>query len=144
MKKLFWIDWQASWPELANVVFIMPMPGSQQMNSIDLAYFLYQWRWPSGWDSALLLLGWWKGATWHLGQSAGCWFQCWSSEPWPGWPISNGGRCHVPSTTQLVRPPLRKNKIDSNRLVIGVTLAGIQAYPIQLIGYHHYIQDPLR
>ena len=26
--------------ELANVYFIMPMPGSQRMNSIDLAYFL--------------------------------------------------------------------------------------------------------
>ena len=31
--------------EIANVYFIMPMPGSQKMNSIDLAYFLYQWKW---------------------------------------------------------------------------------------------------
>ena len=31
--------------EIANVYFIMPMPGSQEMNSIDLAYFLYSWRW---------------------------------------------------------------------------------------------------
>ena len=31
--------------EIANVYFIMPMPGSQDMNSIDLAYFLYRWRW---------------------------------------------------------------------------------------------------
>ena len=31
--------------EIANVYFIMPMPGSQEMNSIDLAYFLYRWRW---------------------------------------------------------------------------------------------------
>ena len=31
--------------EIANVYFIMPMPGSQRMNSIDLAYFLYSWRW---------------------------------------------------------------------------------------------------
>src|SRR5882724_9241283 len=31
--------------EAANVYFIMPIPGSQKMNSIDAAYFLYQWRW---------------------------------------------------------------------------------------------------
>ena len=31
--------------EIANVYFIMPMPGSQKMNSIDLAYVLYKFRW---------------------------------------------------------------------------------------------------
>ena len=31
--------------EILNVYFIMPLPGSQQMNSVDLAYFLYRWRW---------------------------------------------------------------------------------------------------
>ncbi len=31
--------------EIANVYFIMPMPGSQEMNSIYVAYFLYSWRW---------------------------------------------------------------------------------------------------
>ncbi len=31
--------------EITNVYFIMPIPGSQEMNSIDLAYFLYSWRW---------------------------------------------------------------------------------------------------
>ena len=30
--------------EIANVYFIMPMPGSQQMNSIGAAYFFYKWR----------------------------------------------------------------------------------------------------
>ena len=31
--------------EIANVYFIMPLPGSQRINSIDLAYFLHTWRW---------------------------------------------------------------------------------------------------
>lgn len=31
--------------EIAKVYFIMPMPGSQQMESIDLAYFLHTYRW---------------------------------------------------------------------------------------------------
>ena len=46
MKKLFWFGLIGLLLfEIANVYFIMPMPGSQQMNSIDLAYFLYKWRW---------------------------------------------------------------------------------------------------
>ena len=32
--------------ELANVYFIMPMPGSQRMRSLEVAYLLYSWRWP--------------------------------------------------------------------------------------------------
>ena len=31
--------------EVLNVYFIMPMPGSQRMNSLDLAYFLFSYRW---------------------------------------------------------------------------------------------------
>src|SRR4030095_10318537 len=46
MKKIFWLGLIGLLLfEIANVYFIMPMPGSQQMNSIDLAYFLYKWRW---------------------------------------------------------------------------------------------------
>jgi hypothetical protein len=32
--------------ELANIYFIMPMPGSQRMRSIDEAYVIHSWRWP--------------------------------------------------------------------------------------------------
>ena len=31
--------------EFATVYFIMPMPGSQRMRSLELAYAIYQWRW---------------------------------------------------------------------------------------------------
>src|SRR5262245_58491209 len=59
MKKYFWsglIGLLAF--EIANVYFIMPMPGSQQMNSIDLAYFLYKWRWIfRGLFAAMIFLG---------------------------------------------------------------------------------------
>lgn len=46
MKKLFYfgiIGWILF--EVANVYFIMPMPGSRKMDSIGGAYFLYSWRW---------------------------------------------------------------------------------------------------
>lgn len=46
MKKLFYISIVGLILfEIANVYFIMPMPGSQRMNSIDVAYFLHTWRW---------------------------------------------------------------------------------------------------
>lgn len=31
--------------EFANVWFIMPLPYSQRVRSIDIAYALYAWRW---------------------------------------------------------------------------------------------------
>src|SRR5689334_3029221 len=46
MKKLFYAGLALlALFELANVWFIMPLPGSQRMNSVELAYTLYRWRW---------------------------------------------------------------------------------------------------
>ena len=45
MKKIFYLGIISYiFFEIANVYFIMPMPGSQEMNSINVAYFLYTWR----------------------------------------------------------------------------------------------------
>src|SRR5687768_13360316 len=46
MKKLFYLSvlFLAAF-EILNVYFIMPLPGSQEMNSIGIAYFLYTYRW---------------------------------------------------------------------------------------------------
>src|SRR5437870_4338896 len=46
MKRLFYISvWLLVLFEIANVYFIMPMPFSQRMRSIDLAYGIYSARW---------------------------------------------------------------------------------------------------
>jgi hypothetical protein len=43
---------------------------------------------------------------------------------------------------QLLLASADRNKVDSNRLVIGVSINGeAKAYPIQFLGYHHHIQD---
>src|SRR5688572_32045512 len=66
MKNIFWLGLIGLLLfEIANVYFIMPMPGSQKMNSIDLAYFLHTWRWVlRGMFGAMILLalvrGQWK------------------------------------------------------------------------------------
>lgn len=42
--------------EFLKIYFIMPMPGSQQWDSIDLAYFLHQYRWVFRFASILVIL----------------------------------------------------------------------------------------
>ncbi len=57
--------------EIARLYFIMPMPGSQQMNSVDWAHFLHAWRWAfRGIAGLMILMGTrqaWKGNRWILG-----------------------------------------------------------------------------
>ncbi len=144
MKKLFWFGIIGLILfEIANVYFIMPMPGSQEMNSIDLAYFLYNYRW----FFRIIFAG----------------------LPVIGFIKSNGKKKWIPLSglaitaviiymtnfimaadamfqqpKQLIMAKTAENKVDSNRLVIGVTLNGqSKAYPIQYIGYHHHVQDTL-
>ena len=46
MRKLFYVGLLALVLfELANVYFIMPLPYSQRVRSIDVAYFLHERRW---------------------------------------------------------------------------------------------------
>jgi hypothetical protein len=45
---------------------------------------------------------------------------------------------------QLLLASADKNKVDSNRLVIGVSINGqAKAYPIRFLGYHHQVQDTI-
>jgi hypothetical protein len=129
--------------EIANVYFIMPMPGSQKMNSIDIAYFLYKWRWIfRGLFGLMILLGLFK-AHWH--------------RRWK-WllilPIAilaiviymanfkMAADAMFKQPNQLLLVNADKNKVDSNRLVLGVSInSEAKAYPIRFLGYHHHIQD---
>ena len=117
------------------------MPGSQRMNSIGTAYFLYKWRWVfRGFFSMMILIGLLKSSLkrkWLLAipllivavviymanfkMAADAMFQ---------------------QPTQLLFASAANNKVDTNRLVIGVSINGIaKAYPIRFLGYHHHIQD---
>ena len=49
---------------------------------------------------------------------------------------------YQPTKTDLF--DITKNKIPTNKLVVGVTMNGVsKAYPIQLIGYHHQVRDTI-
>jgi len=145
MKKIFYIGITGILLyEIAKVYFIMPMPGSQQMNSIDAAYFLHTWRWAFRivcW--AMILIG---SVSAYRGKIK--WL--------PGlllllvMGITYATNYEMAADTMFYQPQsllmqdAAANKIDAERLVIGAEVNGeAKAYPIQLIGYHHQVRDTL-
>jgi len=142
MKKYFWFGLIGLLLfEIANVYFIMPMPGSQQMNSIDLAYFLYKWRWIfRGILAAMIFIGLFRSQ----------WKRKWlllfpivivaAVIYMTNFVMAADHMFYQPKKVLMVSSS--ENKVDSNRLVIGVANNGeTKAYPIQFLGYHHQVQD---
>ena len=144
MKKFFWLGAIGLMLfEIANVYFIMPMPGSQEMNSIDLAYFLYTWRWAFrvlfGLMIAVGFIKWKARRKWllliPLAIVAIVIYMA-------NFKMAADHMFYQPQTKLLVNASV--NKVDSSRLVIGVTLNGeSKAYPISYLGYHHQVMDTI-
>jgi len=142
MKKLFWFGLIGLILfEIANVYFIMPMPGSQQMNSIDAAYFLHKWRWVFRCLFALMIVAGLFKARWHRK-----WILLFPLVTLlaivylTNFKMAADAMFKQPE--QLVLADAGKNKVDTARLVLGVSINGeAKAYPIQFLGYHHHIQD---
>ena len=142
MKKLFWVGIIGLLVfEILNVYFIMPMPGSQRMNSIGAAYFLYKWRWIfRGFFSVIILIGFLKSSVkrkWLLIIPivivAAIIYMA-------NFKMAADAMFKQPK--QLLLVTAGDNKVDTNRLVIGVTINGeSKAYPIRFLGYHHHVQD---
>lgn len=142
MKKIFWFGLIGLLLfEIANVYFIMPMPGSQRMNSIDLAYFLYTWRWIfRGLFAAMIIIGLFR-STWKrkwllifpLAIVAAVIYMA-------NFKMAADAMFKQPK--QLILANRDSNKVDIERLVLGVSINGqAKAYPIQFLGYHHHVQD---
>lgn len=144
MKKLFWLGTIGLIVfEIVNVYFIMPMPGSQRMNSIDIAYFLYQWRWLFRGLFGLLII-------------AGLFKSQWKRKWLLVFPLAftavviylanfkMAADAMFRQPHQLLLADAGTNKVDTARLVLGIVINGqAKAYPIQFLGYHHHIQDTL-
>ncbi|TKT92095.1 DUF3179 domain-containing (seleno)protein [Dyadobacter frigoris] len=130
--------------EIAKVYFIMPMPGSQRMNSIDMAYFLHTWRWPFRIFFIVLII---IGAT-SVFKAKRKWIPALLLLITAG--IAYATNFEMAADTMFYQPKTlllknaSENKVDQDRLIIGVTENGeAKAYPIQFIGYHHQVQDNL-
>ncbi len=144
MKKIFWFGLVGLLLfEIANVYFIMPMPGSQQMSSIDAAYFLYKWRWVFRVAFGLMII---------VGLLRGRWHRKWK---WglvvpigilavviymANFQMAADAMFRQPKS--LVMATASGNSVEANRLVIGISVNGeAKAYPIRFLGYHHHVQD---
>ena len=130
--------------EFANVYFVMPLPYSQRVRSIDVAYLLYQWRWAArATFGALMVLG---------------LLPAWRTAGWRRWIVPlglllAGGVLYATNVVmaadhmflvpnRLTMATASANRVEKNRLVVGVDINGdARAYPVQFIGYHHQVRD---
>ncbi|MES2680591.1 MAG: DUF3179 domain-containing (seleno)protein [Bacteroidota bacterium] len=133
--------------EVLNVYFIMPMPGSQGINSLNLAYFLYSWRWvfrvvfflmiAAGSSQAfktkrkwmmvgpvvLLLL---TGAVVYLFNF-----------------VAKADKMFLQAKAVVFKSKAN-NQLPGERLVIGIEHNGeAKAYPVEFIAYHHQVRDSI-
>lgn len=144
MKKLFYIGIIGLILfEILNVYFIMPMPGSQRMRSIDIAYFFNTYRWIfRGFFSLLALVG-----IYPMFQSnrwiaiIGCLL---------AGTITYATNYIMAADTMFYQPEklslkdAKENKVKMDKVVLGITINGeSKAYPISMLVYHHQVRDVL-
>ena len=132
--------------ELAKVYFIMPMPGSQRIKSLDAAYALHTWRWAvrlvalvgigAGIRAAFTLRGWWRAVpVLVLLGTAGVGYAA-------NYVLTADRMFRQPE--HLVLAPRSANLVDENSVVVGVARDGeARAWPIRFILYHHQVQDTI-
>ena len=130
--------------ELANVYFIMPMPGSQQMRSIDAAYAVYRWRWALRALFGLMVVAglpaMWRLNGWRRAAAAASMIGLAGVTYAVNFRMSADHMFRQPTVLNM-QPPAH-NKVALNRLVVGFALNGdARAYPLQFIGYHHQVVD---
>lgn len=130
--------------ELANVYFIMPLPGSQHIRSVEWSYRLHEARWLLRACSGALVL-------------AGL-LAAWRAPGWRRWlvpaslavaaAVAYGVNFHMAADRIFLQPrvvamePVQRNRVALDRLVVGIVIDGeARAYPLQFIGYHHQVRD---
>lgn len=145
MKKLFYIGLLGIFLfEILNVYFIMPLPGSQRMNSIEAAYFLHSWRWVFRTIFVLMVL-------------AGSVYALRVKKKWipvvallPVLVIVYVFNVKMTADNMFLQPenvvlkPQAENTVAGERLIIGVEHNGdARAYPIAFLEYHHQVRDSI-
>jgi hypothetical protein len=129
--------------ELANVYFIMPMPGSQRMASIDLAYRLYSWRWLFRAIFMVMIIAGaasaWRAPGRQRFAAPAAFVLAAIIVYVLNFQMAADHMFVAPAVTML---PADRNKVDTARLVVGIEMDGqARAFPIQFIGYHHQVRD---
>jgi hypothetical protein len=145
MKKLYYAGLIAlALFEILNVYFIMPMPGSQQRETLDVAYFLYSNRLLfRGLFLILILLG-----ARQAFQTPRPWLPIVSAIPvlvivyFFNYQMTADHMFLQPTT--LGFRSKAENTLSDSSLVIAVSNGReAKAYPIRYIQYHHQVRDSL-
>ena len=133
--------------EIARVYLIMPFPGSQEINTVRLAYWLHN---NLTWIRLFLLIS-VAILSWVVLRKYGRPAKILTAFSMVGYVIlfyffnfrfQADKMFHQPSTLSMAKTG--SNKIAADRLVIGVSINGeAKAYPVQLIGYHHQVRDTI-
>ncbi len=130
--------------ELLNVWLIMPLPGSQRMRSVAVAYAIHRsrWLWRVLW-AALLLTGF---PTLLSSEGAGRWLGLLLLALLAFVAYAVNARMKAdrmfrePSTLTML--PASGSSVAGDRLVVGLEVNGeARAYPLMFIGYHHQVRD---
>ena len=133
--------------EILRVYFIMPFPGSQESDTISIAYFLDKYIWYIRIVLWLLIAiplflaltknKWWAKILLGLFLVFyGVVFYFFNFE------FLADKMFYQPKHKNLAA--VAENKVATDKLVIGVAMDGeAKAYPIEIIGYHHQVQDTL-
>ncbi len=143
MKKIFYVGIAGIILfEILNVYFIMPMPGSQRMNSINVAYFLYTYRWYFRIIFGLLMAAGSKDAF----QVKRKWLPALAIVP--ALAVIYLFNFEMVADHMFLQPgqltfqSKEKNKLNDSSMVVAVANNGeVKAYPLRYIVYHHQVQD---
>lgn len=130
--------------ELANVYFIMPLPGSQRMRSLDLAYTLYSMRWVVRVVAGLMMLTGLASTLRAGGRHRALAFIAVllvsGASYLFNFRMAADAMFLPPSVVRM--EPSSRNTVAMDRLVVGFEQDGeARAYPLQFIGYHHQVRD---
>jgi hypothetical protein len=133
--------------EILQVYFIMPFPGSQKANTIDLAYFLHKNMLYIRIVAIGLIFTGLISSFYHWKRTGKVLFAAFV--------ILYGFIFYVVNfkflADKMFYQPKNKflasvsdNRVTSDKLIVGVTLHNeSKAYPIEIIGYHHQVQDTI-
>jgi hypothetical protein len=145
MKKLFYIGLVGfGLFEILNVYFIMPMPGSQQMNSISVAYFLYSYRWVFRTIFTLMILV----GSFSAFKTGRFWIPLLATVPIAiivykfNFKMTADHMFLQPG--KLIFQSRAENTLTDSSLVVAVSHnMEAKAYPIRYIQYHHQVRDTI-
>jgi hypothetical protein len=133
--------------EITSVYYIMPFPGSQVDEIVDMAYFIHGYKWIFRILGILLIA--YPAFSFLTGQNP--YFKWTAIVLLFFWVLVAYNVNFRFKADKIFYQPESKilllakdNKVLEKQLVVGVTINGTaKAYPIEIIGYHHQVRDTI-